>query len=342
MISAPPVDGNANQLCDWLELAVLASTFGRTSVHEVNVELEIAGDDFEAEDIAEEDEVRERRVTQVVNAISERMSAMGASYPFERTGDSFGLRSPITEGGAVYLFCLIVSNGAKDGHLHDEGPWKPDLSDARRLFQACATVCASGFVAGPAYSVGWPRSDASTFMGKLSQVYSHFRDGRPHPSIPSWGPTEVKDDEIDVIAWKHEEDGRPGTMYLLAQAASGANWRDKSLKNAIDTFHATWFFQQPASHPMPGLIMPFFLSSPADASDEDFNSQEKIEGEFWRTVKEMGNLLYRFRVARYVDVGVQLHGRGISPIEEIDRLPDVRVWVDTYRTKLQKADEALR
>ena len=78
-----------------------------------------------------------------------------------------------------------------------------------------------------------------------------------------------KDDEIDVIAWKLEPDGRPGSIYFLGQAASGADWNSKSLKSAIDPFHSTWFVQPPASHPTPGIIMPFLLSSPSDADTED-------------------------------------------------------------------------
>lgn len=34
----------------------------------------------------------------------------------------------------------------------------------------------------------------------------------------------VKDEEIDVIAWKPREDKTPGTYYLLGQVASGDKW----------------------------------------------------------------------------------------------------------------------
>jgi hypothetical protein len=342
MISAAPFDGTSNELCDWMELAALASSDGRVLLGEVNLGLEME-EDFEDEDLAQEDQTREQRVQMVLAAMDERRKAMSTAYPFECSESSSHvvLKPGISNGGSVYLFCLIVSNAARNGLLHGHGDWEPDLEKARGLFQACATVCSSGYVRGPAYSVGWPRPDSSSFVGKLKQVYERFNDGKPHPTVPQWAPKRVKDDEIDVIAFKHERDGQGGTLYLLAQAASGKDWAEKSVKTAVETYHKTWFHQIPASPPIPAIAMPFWMPSQADNFDFDHEEQEVIAGKYWRTSTEMGVVLYRSRIAHCVDEAVALSKTGVEPIEQLEALPTVRAYVEKYREQLQTAVKAL-
>jgi hypothetical protein len=339
VISTAPIDGTSNELCDWLELAVLASSTGRALLSAVNLELEIEAD-FEPTDIATEDEQRERRIQQVLLAIEERGQSMPTAYPFERDKDYLVLRKEPTNGGVVYLFCLIVSNGAANGLLHGEKSWQPDLARARALFQACATVSAAGYVHGPSYSVGWPRPDSSSFLDKLKTVYAHFGDGRPHITRPTWAPVNVKDDEIDVIAWKYQPDGQGGTTYLIVQAASGNDWREKSVKSAIDVFHKTWFLQIPSIDASPGIAIPFLLPSKVDADPHDHNKQEELAGQVWRTARKMGVLLFRHRIANCTDIAAKLSADGISPIEQLDEIPNIRAYVEEYRARLQEAKEA--
>ena len=53
----------------------------------------------------------------------------------------------------------------------------------------------------------------------------------------------------------------------------------------------------------------------------------------------MGVVLYRHRVAHYVDEGVAISSSGMGPIEGISELRQVRSWVDAYRGQLQRAVE---
>jgi hypothetical protein len=342
MISAAPIDGTSNDLCDWIELAVIANPDRRTLLSAVNLGLEME-EDFEADDLSQEGEERERRIQQVLAAMDERKESMPSAYPFalDDTASYVLLKDVVTDGGSAYLFCLVVSNAAKNGLLEGEGPWSPNLEAARDLFQACATIAAAGWVGGPAFSVGWPRLDGTSFLQKLSQVYSRFGDGKPHSTAPSWAPRSVKDDEIDVIAFRQEPDRRAGTLYLLGQAASGANWRTKSVKEAIGVYHKTWFIQEPSCEATAAMLMPFFLPSDGDCSADDHQSQEAIAGEFWRTVTKVGKLLYRNRIAHYIDVAVGLASKGITPIERLDALQAIRSYVDDYSKQLQAAVKAL-
>ncbi len=341
MIVGPPIECSSNDLADWLELEVLVAERDSAPIRAVNQTLEI-GEDMEPDELDEENILAERRLQQVVSAVDERRHAMGVAYPFslDDSGTCLTLTEQIESAGYVYLFCLIVSAGAPGGLLQ-AGPARPDLDRARSLFQVCATVASAGFAVGPAFSTGWPRPDSTTFLEKLREVYAHFGDGQVHAVIPLGAPRQVKDDEIDVVAWRHTNDVRPPMGYFLGQAASGADWPRKSLKGHVDTFHGTWFSQQPAARPRVGTIMPFCLPSPADADAADHEAQETIEFELRRFQLEHEELLHRHRVASYLAEGLRLHEAGIGPIERIADLEQIVEYVTAYREQLRAAAATL-
>lgn len=341
MICASPSDASSNELADWIELEVLSSNPGVAFLTALNENLEI-DEDYEPDELDEEDLSAERRLQQAATAIQERISTIGDAYPFEidAAGKLLRLKEPLTEGACTYLFCLIVSNGAKGGFLAADGPWRPDLTQGRELFQICATVSAGGCFEGPAFSVGWPRPDSSSFLAKLDDVYKLMKDGVVHKTVPPGAPAQVKDDEIDVIAWKQPVVAGPGNVYLLGQAASGANWGEKSLKGVAETFHGTWFSQTPASQVTVATIIPFVLPTSADAGDHE--EQADIEGRRRRTALEHGLVLFRHRVARYVSRAVEIVADGVGPIERITELSRLCDYVLSYRQQLQLAIDGLK
>jgi hypothetical protein len=336
VICAPPTEATSNQLADWAELEVLVASVGAVPVSAINQNLEI-DEDFEPEELDEENLVAERRVQQLLSAIEERARTIGGAYPYalDPGGATLSLKETITPGGYAYIFCLVVSNAAPGGLLPADGPWVPDLRSARSLFQICATVSAAGLVRGPSFSVGWPRPDSSTFIEKLKSVYAEFGDGTVHDAVPPGAPPQVKDDEIDVIAWQHAHGTRPSMGYFLGQAASGANWNGKALKGTVDLFHGTWFTRQPACQVRLGTIMPFFLPSDADA--EDHEAQEEIEGRLRRYALTHGDILFRHRIARFVDEGHCLASTGVGTIERASDLADIATYVEAYRVQLRAA-----
>ncbi len=332
VLSAPDPDATANQLCDWIELCALFSPTRRARVSEINAAREI-GEDFDYEDSADEDVQREDTNEQVFAALGERSSAMAATYPFETDGSStVRVKDEISPGGYAYLFCLLVSNSSKSGILFKNPPFclsKSAFRDAYRLFQVCATTCAAGWLdGGMAFSFGFPRPDKSSFHQKILSVYKQIGDGEPHRTLPVYGPIAVKDDSIDVIAYKREIDGRPGGKYILGQSAAGEDWRGKSIKAFIDVFHETWFYQRPAAECMPAIMIPFVLPSAIDATTHV--SQAQIEGEFWRHTRTFGMVFYRYRLVLNIDRAIDAHEKGASPIEDIDRLPQIKDFVEKH------------
>jgi hypothetical protein len=337
LISAPPTDATSNELADWLELEVLSSTDGIATLFTVNENLEI-DEDAEPDELDQENLLDEKRLQQVAAAVDERVRVIGSGYPFriDPAGKSLTLKYPLDAAGCTYLFCLIVSNAAKDGLLAADGPSKPNLVTARGLFHVCATVSAAGFVEGPAFCIGWPRPDSTNFLEKLRTIYRSLNDGEIHAEVPPGAPAQVKDDGIDVIAWKQPIIPPAGAIYFLGQAASGANWRDKGLKGGpVDMFHGTWFSRQPASQVIVGTIMPFVLATEADADDHE--EQEAIAERFRRELLRHGHILFRHLVAKYVARAVEIAAQVNGPIERVDELTLLCDYVSAYRRQLQAA-----
>ncbi len=334
--SAPPSATISHLLADWLELAAFSSSTGSVTVEDVNGALEIE-EDFEPEEIHAEDDLREARVQATTSAILERLRVMDGTYPFRLSEDGhlFSLDPEWTTAGpATYLYCLLLSHITGEGILSKEA--LPAVEPSRDLFQVCATLCAAGACRGPAFSFGWPRPDKTTFHQKLLEVFERFGDGRPYRKPPPGSPPQIKDGGIDVIAWSHEPDGRPGTFYLLGQAASGQDWKGKSVRQHMRPFHDFWFEYRPASTPSAALFIPFCFPVGQDTADQEdhFDQEEEYHREGKYLVDILGTIYYRYRIPRHAEHAVTLAERGVGPIERLDSVADLVCWVEEARRHL--------
>lgn len=322
-VEFPGAEEDPQDLADWFELEALLSASGEALMASVATPIEIE-EDFEPEAIHWEDDIVEAVQQDISRTISERIECLGSSYPFSWHEDdaSLVLDPDPTTGGWSYLFCLITSQSATGEMLWNRGV---DMVAARDLFQVIATVAAAGLSGGPAYSFGWPRPDGTSFHAKLQQVWGHFGDGTPHPTVPDGAPPFIKDGGIDVVSWPHESDGLPRVNYIVGQAASGADWQDKGVQEDVRALHQFWFVRQPVSACNPAIFIPFCLKP--RGFGRTFVTEEDRRGNVdWLTIR-LGIIQYRLRLPRDVDRAEHVVRAGVNPVEGWERMPEVEEWV---------------
>lgn len=343
-INNPPLKSSPSILADWVELRTLADMEGYFRLNNLKrywdttretEESDPSGqqreeDDTDLEGVSGGDE--DKFLDALCDELAERSHNLSDSYPFvfNTSGLRFSIKDDLSEGAMVYLFCLLLTHPSTDDILN--GSWKPDINNVTRdLFQACSTLAAAGHVSGSAISFGWPRpNDNPPFLVRLKEVYDLFGEGKVVSTPKSGAAPMVKDEEIDVIAWRPQPCKTPGTFYLLGQVASGDNWEDKSLKSGIPYFHRTWFDTPPASDAIPSIFIPHFVQQKGNGSRRD-----RID----LLTAKFGHIIDRLRLPRYAKDAIDWVDSGTCTfhIERRGDIPKVIDWVNSQKLALQAA-----
>ena len=311
-INSPETSDTRSRLADWIEIQSLIKTrqvatradFGGLwdilddNGREVEIDPE-TGDSLETE-ILEVD--RSLSTDQVFDELEYRADVLKEHYPFElylkdqnwHLSPTRSSQDPDIEAARIsYLFCLLIS-AVRDGTLTADDP------DALRkaipqLFQEISAKAAGGVLGGRVISFGWPRPDGSTFLSALMDASKQMKLGKPLNSVPLWSTGQEKDAGIDVIAWRDFPDRQPGKMVLFGQVASGNDWTEKPIKNAMPLF-LSWFSQRPTEHFIPAIFIPFPQHHDcAGRSGEAFGIV--ADAEAWRREQQFGLVIDRLRIA---------------------------------------------
>lgn len=328
VLAKAPIAGMPWLLADWVEFQVLISEFNVYRLEEI-LRISDGNQEEENRNIAEQDARNEELLERVNQELDIRVNSLKKSYPFQFSSDGSELtrKSELTQGGHAYLYCLLFSHIKRTEVLIPDPPY---TNTDRDLMQICSTLAAAGAVYGNAVSFGFPRDDNSGFLKALKKTYSRLGEGIPVDKVPKGAPDREKDASIDVIAWSENPDGGPGRYYLLGQVASGANWKGKSLKGDINTFHDTWFTRQMASQANCAMFIPFCL---------DVKPGESLHDVLHYKVIKYGRFFYRYVLPYYVDIGYQLVEDEANNFH-IDRHDDFQKIPEYVQNFLQEISQA--
>ena len=335
MFSVPDDTVHRSLIADWLELEAIASPDGRIGFGTL-VSASALAEDHQPEDVADEDQADDDLVLRVQAEIARRLHNVGDDYPFriDDKGRALQLTTPFSQAGSAYLFCLFLSHSF-DRTIVPKHLAPRVTNHLRDLFQACATVAAAGYVKGPAMSFGFPRPDGATFLKALHKVYALFGDGKPRKRPRVAAAKKIKDNGIDIIAWRRSIDNLPATHYLIGQVASGADWVSKSVKPDREHFHEYWFEDKPGSQPEDAMFMPFGLKP---EEPEDGIAYDEVLVDYMQSVAyRYGNLFYRDRIARHLAEGLQIAMAGETAIERTSDIGKIVTWVNRYSDRLRVA-----
>lgn len=315
--------GDSNDLdlaADYLELTAFFSTDDQAFSQSITDALELAAnEDFET--VEDELQAREEAASGAIARIGQRRRILDNAYPFEvdEAGDVVTFQGgDISFGQAAYLVSLVLSHLSSVSEVMARTtvyPTEAEIRDLRNFFQYLATAGLAAEIGGPAWSFGSPRPDGTGFINKLTEIWTVLRDGRVNPN-PS-APDRPKDDQVDVFAWRESRDGLPGFLFAAAQVATGANWKDKSVKaHVAGVFAARWFNPPPVTTMVAYHIVPF------TRPDEKFRDDVLV----------VGNILHRLRLPFRVAEAKELVESGIE-IEAFDMLPNVVAWLQDYESR---------
>ena len=335
MLAVPDERDHRAKFADWLELKAIASPDARIGFGTLISAAALTENDQD-DNIGDQDAEEDRLVQAAQGEIERRMASVGDGYPFriDPKGRALCFETPLTSVGVVYLFCLYLTQVAD--HTIIKKADAPKVNNkVRDLFQACSTVAAGGYVRGPAISFGWPRPNRTNFLKALKAVYKEFGDGKPHKQARPGAAKAIKDNGIDVIAWRRQADKLPGTHYLVGQVASGSNWTGKSVTANERHFHKFWFDRPPASQPTDAMFIPFNLEP--DLLDDSTPYEEVLKDYVASLSYEFGDVFYRDRVARNFAGGMRVVEEGETHLERYKDLPQITEWVDNYSKRLQTA-----
>lgn len=335
MFAVPDETTHQTKVADWLELEAIASPDGRVGF-ETLISASALTENDQEENIGDEDIEEDALVLRAQAEIARRHRTIQDDYPFriDDNGRSMEFVTPVSKVGSVYLFCLYLSH-AFDRTIMPKALAPKITNKTRDLFQACATVAAGGYVQGPAISFGFPRPDGADFLKALKRVYRLFGDGRPRKRPRAAAARSIKDNGIDIIAWRRSADNLPGTFYMIAQVASGKDWEGKSVVPDREHFHQYWFEDKPGSPPHDAMFMPFGLEP---EGWEDGVAYESVLKDYMQSVAyRYGTLFYRDRIARYLADGLQLATSSEPNIERATDIIKVIRWVNKYTEKLRAA-----
>jgi hypothetical protein len=335
VLAVPDESDHRNKKADWLELKAISSPDGRVGFGTL-VSATALIENEQEENIGDEDRDEEELVLCVQAEIARRSNNVGTDYPFriDDKGRALEFVTPISEAGSVYLFCLFLSH-AFDRTIVSKKLAPKVTNTIRDLFQAFATIAAGGYVEGPSMSFGFPRPDGTAFLKALHRVYELFGDGKPRKRPRAAAAKKIKDNGIDIIAWRRSIDNLPCTLYLIAQVASGADWKGKSVVPDREHFHKYWFEDVPGSQPHDAMFMPFGLE-PEDP--EDGTTYDDVLKDYMQSIAyRYGTLFYRDRIARHLADGLRLIAAGEAQIERRPDVGKIVRWVEQYTERLRAA-----
>ncbi len=335
MLAVPDESDHRAKFADWLELKAISSPDARVGFGTL-ISAAALTENEQDDNIADQDAEEDRLVQAAQEEIERRLKSVGDGYPFriDPKGNALCFLTPLEPSGVVYLFCLYLTQVAD--HTIIKKAKAPKINNrVRDLFQACSTVAAGGYVRGPAVSFGWPRPSGKDFLAALKAVYKEFGDGKPHKTPRPGAAKAVKDNGIDVIAWRRQADKLPGTQYLIGQVASGSNWKGKSVTTDRKHFHKFWFERAPGSKATDAMFIPFNLEP--DLPDDSTPYQEVLNDYVAGLSYRFGDVFYRDRVARNFAEGLSVVEAGETYFERHKELPKIVRWVNNYSKRLQIA-----
>jgi hypothetical protein len=326
--TGPTSNWTSDKLADWIEYQVLFSlegSFSRATFRDFIDEDPGTSDmrDYDDADFSEDEDLgdlssrRARRgeaaeglstsdalSTDAFVILEDRASFVGDHYPFRVEADLVSLKGSSWQEHPSYSFMLALSARFMYG-------LPGDFQTGARLFERLVRVAMAEYIHGEAEHFGWPR-DGGEGERSFAQVLPLVlrRLGERMAVKPDDIPDKIKDNEVDVIAWRPPGDRRRGQLIVMCQCAIGADWNNKGIR--LDKWEPFVGF---AVRPVAAAAFPFIPASIEEFGDFDYEYLSKSAG-LW---------FDRLRLTRLItdsDLDENLRDRMISYVQNLVFAPE--------------------
>lgn len=198
------------------------------------------------EGVPEEEEIPQFVQTAYAE-IERRRRACGGGYPYAIDEQGYTLTMEVEESNhrhVIYRYLLLATrlNMSRD-HVHAG-------IDGALLFEDLAADTAREYLGARAESLVFGTSSGSSdFQGKIDDLCHRLKEGEGFRNRDEAPPTE-RDGKLDVVAWKHFSDNKPGKLIAFGQCKTGTDYKDMVAHLRPDAFCDKWLHSSPAVTPV--------------------------------------------------------------------------------------------
>lgn len=243
MLRVPTALSSAD-VADWLEASCLRNGRGRASRSEALDQLI----DYGVPD-------HEDLCASAWLELNRRSTILGKAYPF-RIGGTRIERSSKSSGFLIYTMLLLLTIA----DLFQESRIKTqERKLVSKLFEKVTAAALGRYVGGKSLCTGHPREEPvpSRFNDLLGYLSSELRESSRR--LRALNP-DTKDCKADVVVWRPFPDERGGQIVVMAQCATGKNWRTKLTELNVGLWERYIEF---VVSPIRAFAIPFVESDPA-------------------------------------------------------------------------------
>ena len=192
--------------------------------------------------------------------IERRIEACDGHYPFEVDSTANALHSLPMSGDIRHLAykCLLLATrlNMSSNRIHAG-------IDGTKLMEYISANVARQYLGARAESLVFGTAESAPDFPQRVESLCHsigegggFEDG-------SGNSRRIRDDKLDVVAWKAFADRREGKLIAFGQCKTGTNWRSEVTQLQPGAFCKKWFRSQPVLEP----LRMFFISEALPSVD---------------------------------------------------------------------------
>ena len=276
-IKPPSISDSLNELSDYEELNCLEE--GIASMQSLSKRLGISSErDYELEEGVSGEEEEDDMAADIYREIDRRRFSCRGGYPF--TINSQGNTINNEKGDdcrfIIYKYLLLTTR-------LDMNKYRMQNSiDGTKLFEKLSAEIAKNYLGSRANSLVF--GDSGNFEKKINNLCQEIGEGGGFFNRNLTEP-KVKDDKLDIVAWKSFSDGYPSKLLAFGQCKTGTNYQDYLTELQPSAFCQTWMRDQPVVEP----VRMFFLA-------------DSIPKDDWYSIASKAGILFdRCRIIDYCD-----------------------------------------